>query len=102
MFLCLPTSAEEMIDESLSLHWEPSGLIKSCHRFSGLNAALLNQISTDQVACPIINSESSHLWRPWEQCTATRPSSTSTSLKNWCTVSSLGKGSLSACPIGLQ
>ena len=23
--------AEEMIDESLSLHWEPSGLIKSCH-----------------------------------------------------------------------
>jgi len=45
--------AQEMIDESLSLHWEPSGLIKSCHRFSWFNAALLNQISTNQVAGPV-------------------------------------------------
>jgi len=52
-FLCLPTSAEEMIEESLSPHWVTSGNIESCHRFSWFNAALLNQISTDQVAGPV-------------------------------------------------
>merc|ERR550525_2130460 len=42
-FSCLPTSAEKMIEESLSPHWVTSGIIKSCHRFSWFNVALLNQ-----------------------------------------------------------
>lgn len=51
--LLLPPSVVQMEKKSFSPHWEPSCLVEPRHRLLWLDIALLNQISTDQIARPV-------------------------------------------------